>query len=139
MPNSSFSSLCSDPVAPEELHKSLSGDENIRISRLAREVSVARNEKGHDPKATPRDIKVPVVLSIQEISDIRRHTFLGPALLRTGIVEANGSPRFVGLSTTLRKFRATWLLPPTIQKIASLRNVLIARDRSTVRAANRGV
>ena len=95
MPNFSFSSLCSDPAAPEELHKSLSGDEDIRISRLAREVSVARNEKGHDPKATPRDIKVPVVLSIQEISDIRRHTFLGPALLRTGIVEANGSPGLV--------------------------------------------
>ena len=46
-------------------------------------------------KRLPRDIKVPIVLSIQEISDMRRHTFLGPALLRTGIVEANGSPRFV--------------------------------------------
>lgn len=45
-------------------------------------------------KRLPGDIKVPVVLSTGEISDIRKHTLLGPDLLRAGMVEANGSLRF---------------------------------------------
>jgi hypothetical protein len=45
-------------------------------------------------KRLSADNRVPVVLAPEEITDIRRHTFLGPELLLAGIVEANGSVRF---------------------------------------------
>jgi hypothetical protein len=48
----------------------------------------------NEEKTTSRQQPSPVVLSVEEITDIRQHTFLGPELLLAGIVEANGSVRF---------------------------------------------
>ena len=45
-------------------------------------------------KRLPADSRVPVVLSAEELTDIRQHTFQGSELLLAGAVEANGSVRF---------------------------------------------
>ena len=45
-------------------------------------------------KRIPKGSKLPVLLSTEEVSDIREHTFLEPNLLLGGLAQPNGSFRF---------------------------------------------
>jgi hypothetical protein len=56
-------------------------------------------------KRLPADSRVRVVLSAEEIADIRQHTFLGPELLLSGLVEPSGSVRFHGSLEDLEEVR----------------------------------
>lgn len=45
-------------------------------------------------RCIPADAEVRVVLSAEEVFDIRTHTFLAPGLLSAGIEESDGALRF---------------------------------------------